>query len=81
MEYTSNEVKLAVTGFGAATKDQVQRMVARLLELDAVPKPADAADALALALCHLSTAVLGAGVLVPAPAPGHAGRLREAAGP
>ncbi len=56
VEYTSNEVKLAVTGFGGATKDQVQRMVARLLELDAVPQPADAADALALALCHLSTA-------------------------
>ena len=56
VEYTSNEVKLAVTGFGGATKDQVQRMVARLLDLDAVPKPADAADALALALCHLSTA-------------------------
>ena len=55
-EYTSNEVKLAVTGFGAATKDQVQRMVARLLDLDAVPRPPDAADALALALCHLSTA-------------------------
>jgi crossover junction endodeoxyribonuclease RuvC len=55
-EYTSNEVKLAVTGFGAASKDQVQRMVARLLDLDAVPKPPDAADALALALCHLSTA-------------------------
>ena len=54
VEYTSNEVKLAVTGFGAATKDQVQRMVARLLGLDTVPKPA---DALALALCHLSTAV------------------------
>ncbi|MGO9583783.1 MAG: crossover junction endodeoxyribonuclease RuvC [Acidimicrobiales bacterium] len=56
VEYTSNEVKLAVTGFGGATKDQVQRMVARLLGLDAVPEPADAADALALALCHLSTA-------------------------
>jgi crossover junction endodeoxyribonuclease RuvC len=56
VEYTSNEVKLAVTGFGGATKDQVQRMVARLLDLDVVPKPADAADALALALCHLSTA-------------------------
>jgi crossover junction endodeoxyribonuclease RuvC len=55
-EYTSNEVKLAVTGFGSATKDQVQRMVARLLDLDAVPRPPDAADALALALCHLSTA-------------------------
>jgi crossover junction endodeoxyribonuclease RuvC len=56
VEYTSNEVKLAVTGFGGATKDQVQRMVARLLNLDTVPEPADAADALALALCHLSTA-------------------------
>ena len=56
VEYTSNEVKLAVTGYGGATKDQVQRMVARLLNLDAVPEPADAADALALALCHLSTA-------------------------
>ncbi len=55
-EYTSNEVKLAVTGFGAATKDQVQRMVARLLDLGSVPRPPDAADALALALCHLSTA-------------------------
>jgi len=56
VEYTSNEVKLAVTGFGGATKDQVQRMVAKLLNLGTVPKPADAADALALALCHLSTA-------------------------
>jgi len=56
VEYTSNEVKLAVTGYGAATKDQVQRMVARLLGLDRVPQPPDAADALALALCHLSTA-------------------------
>ena len=55
-EYTSNEVKLAVTGYGAATKDQVQRMVARLLDLDEVPRPPDAADALALALCHLGTA-------------------------
>lgn len=55
-EYTSNEVKLAVTGFGSATKDQVQRMVARLLDLSSVPRPPDAADALALALCHLSTA-------------------------
>lgn len=56
VEYTSNEVKLAVTGFGGASKDQVQRMVARLLDLDRVPEPPDAADALALALCHLSTA-------------------------
>ena len=54
VEYTSNEVKLAVTGDGAASKDQVQRMVTTLLRLPSVPKPADAADALALALCHLA---------------------------
>jgi crossover junction endodeoxyribonuclease RuvC len=53
-EYSANEVKLAVTGYGAATKDQVQRMVAALLGLAVVPKPPDAADALALALCHLA---------------------------
>jgi crossover junction endodeoxyribonuclease RuvC len=82
VEYTSNEVKLAVTGFGAATKDQVQRMVARLLGLEAVPKPADAADALALALCHLSTAVW-ARASSPPPGGGGTGegRLREAARP
>jgi crossover junction endodeoxyribonuclease RuvC len=56
VEYTSNEVKLAVTGFGGASKEQVQRMVTRLLDLETVPEPPDAADALALALCHLSTA-------------------------
>ncbi len=52
-QYSPNEVKLAVTGDGAADKAQVQAMVARLLRLDAPPHPADAADALALALCHL----------------------------
>ncbi len=51
-QYTANEVKQAVTGYGAASKEQVQRMVQSLLELAAVPKPADAADALALALTH-----------------------------
>jgi len=54
-EYTAAEVKLAVTGYGNATKDQVQQMVARLLRLSAPPRPADAADALALGICHLST--------------------------
>ena len=49
--YSPNEVKLAVTGSGAADKRQVQAMVTRLLALDAEPPP-DAADALALALCH-----------------------------
>ena len=52
-QYSPNEVKLAVTGDGAADKVQVQVMVARLLRLDAPPRPPDAADALALALCHL----------------------------
>lgn len=50
--YSPNEVKLAVTGSGTADKAQVQQMVARLLALDPAPKSPDAADALALALCH-----------------------------
>jgi crossover junction endodeoxyribonuclease RuvC len=52
-QYSPNEVKLAVTGDGRADKAAVQVMVARLLGLADVPKPADAADALALACCHL----------------------------
>ncbi len=51
--YSPNEVKLAVAGHGAAAKEQVQQMVTRLLRLAATPRPADAADALALALTHL----------------------------
>jgi crossover junction endodeoxyribonuclease RuvC len=54
-QYTSNEVKLAVVGFGSATKDQVQNMVAALLELPEPPRPPDVADALALAVCHLTS--------------------------
>jgi crossover junction endodeoxyribonuclease RuvC len=50
--HTPTEVKAAVTGYGAADKKQVQTMVARVLRLDALPQPADAADALAIALCH-----------------------------
>jgi crossover junction endodeoxyribonuclease RuvC len=50
--HTPSEVKAAVTGYGSADKKQVGAMVARLLGLDEVPKPADAADALALAICH-----------------------------
>jgi len=53
--YSPNEVKLAVTGFGAAAKAQVQVMVQRLLGLATAPPP-DAADALALAMCHGSSA-------------------------
>lgn len=58
VEYTPNEVKLAVTGFGAAPKEQVQRMVQTLLGLPERPRPPDAADALALALCHVAAAPL-----------------------
>lgn len=50
--HTPTEVKAAVTGYGAADKRQVQTMIARILRLDALPQPADAADALAIALCH-----------------------------
>jgi crossover junction endodeoxyribonuclease RuvC len=52
VQYSPNEVKLAVTGDGAADKLAVQTMVTRLLDLASTPKPPDAADALALALCH-----------------------------
>ncbi|WP_036875796.1 crossover junction endodeoxyribonuclease RuvC [Prauserella rugosa] len=51
--HTPSEVKAAVTGSGRADKAQVTGMVTRLLKLEARPKPADAADALALAICHL----------------------------
>ena len=51
--YTPSEVKAAVTGSGQADKAQVTTMVTRLLGLDTPPKPADAADALALAICHV----------------------------
>ena len=50
--HTPTEVKAALTGFGGADKRQLGSMVARILRLDAVPKPADASDALALAICH-----------------------------
>lgn len=53
-EYSARQVKSAVVGKGAATKEQVQHMVVRLLSLDKSP-PADAADALAIALCHVQT--------------------------
>ena len=61
-QYTPNEVKSAVAGYGSAPKEQVQRMVQSLLGLAEVPSPPDAADALALALCHLAMAPLRARV-------------------
>ena len=54
-EYTPKEVKQAVAGYGNAEKRQVQDMVRALLQLDSIPKPDDAADALAIAITHLNT--------------------------
>ena len=54
-EYTPMQVKQAVTGYGSAGKDQVGEMVKMLLKLSKVPKPDDAADAAAVAICHLNT--------------------------
>jgi len=58
VEYSPNEVKMAVTGYGAADKTQVQAMVATILGLAEVPRPPDVADALALAICHIGRAPL-----------------------
>jgi len=58
MEYRPAEVKMAVAGYGAAEKKQIQYMVQNLLKLDKVPKPDDAADALAIAICHAHSAHL-----------------------
>ena len=55
-EYSPLSIKSAVVGYGKAEKHQVQQMVAQLLRLDEIPQPADAADALAIAICHLHTA-------------------------
>ena len=58
-EYTPNEVKQAVAGYGNAGKRQVQEMVRVLLTLSEIPKPDDAADALAIAITHLNTQTYG----------------------
>ena len=69
--HTPSEVKAAITGYGAADKKQVGAMVARVLGLSEVPKPADAADALALAICHAwRTGAAGGTLPVEAPSPG-----------
>jgi crossover junction endodeoxyribonuclease RuvC len=52
-EYAPLKIKSSVVGYGLAAKEQVQFMVARLLELERAPEPADAADALAVAICHI----------------------------
>ncbi len=55
-EYTPLQIKQSVTGYGRADKSQVQQMVKLLLNLNAIPKPDDAADALAVAICHAHSA-------------------------
>ena len=65
VQYSPNEVKLAVAGYGSAGKEQVQSMVQVLLGLDEMPRPADRADALALAITHLSGAGLRAAAVTP----------------
>ena len=55
-EYAPLSIKSAVVGYGRAEKQQVQHMVTRLLNLAEIPEPPDAADALAIAICHLHTA-------------------------
>ena len=62
VQYTPNQVKGAVAGWGAAPKEQVQRMVKARLGLSTLPQPADAADAAALALCHLAMAPMRAAI-------------------
>ena len=59
-EYSPNEIKQAITGYGGADKRQMQQMVRALLHLEEVPKPDDAADALAVAICHHHSARLQA---------------------
>ena len=62
VQYTPNEVKSAIAGWGAAPKEQVTKMVQARLRLARPPRPADAADAAALALCHLAASPLQAAV-------------------
>ena len=77
--YSPNEVKQAVTGDGTADKAQVQTMVARLLSLERTPRPADAADALGLAVCHLGSAGLRGALAAGGSVPGGLGRAIGAA--
>lgn len=58
-EYTPNQIKQAITGWGGAEKPQIQQMVKFYLKMKDIPKPDDAADALAVAITHAQTGVLG----------------------
>ena len=70
-QYSANEVKMAVVGYGNATKEQVQRMVAAVLGLAEAPRPPDVADALALAVCHLGSSGLRRALSAASGAPAH----------
>lgn len=63
VEYAPLSIKSAVVGYGLAAKEQVQFMVAQLLDLERAPEPADAADALAIAICHIHNARSAQGFL------------------
>ena len=63
-EYTPLEVKVAITGYGKADKKQIQQMVKTLLKMPEIPRPDDAADALAIAICHLHSHKLNSKELV-----------------
>ncbi len=73
-EYTPTQVKSAVTGYGAADKTQIQYMVQRTLGLIDLPQPADAADALAIALCHIYCHSGMERLQIPRTSPGRLGR-------
>ena len=63
-EYTPLQIKQGLTGYGRADKNQIQQMVKLFLKLKTIPKPDDAADALAVALCHLNTSRLSGAFLM-----------------
>ena len=77
VEYTPAEIKRAVVGYGRAEKHQVQSMIKLLLGLAAEPSPHDAADALAVAICHLHSMPPAGLVVIPAPATRGARTLRS----
>ena len=66
--YSPREVKASVTGYGHATKEQIQLMVRALLAMQMTPEPADAADALAVALCHLQAELANRRLALPSEA-------------
>jgi crossover junction endodeoxyribonuclease RuvC len=78
--YSPREIKASVAGYGNAAKEQMQLMVRALLDMSETPEPADAADALAVALCHVQAeqfrARLSAGAVRSTPGPGCAPSLR-----